>query len=220
MKDNYTAIGVIMDRSGSMSHLAADTIGGFNTFLKTQKDLPGEADLTLVLFDHEYTIVHDCKPLAEVPDLDDKTYFARGNTALLDAIGRTVKTMGARFAAMDEADRPSKVILSIVTDGFENASREFTHEQILALLKEHQEKYSWEVIYFGANQDAIAVSARMGIHAHNAVSYAANSHGTANVYAMKSMRVATSRSANNMSDSDRKKYEEALANMKNTSTKN
>lgn len=215
MKDNYTAIGVIIDRSGSMAHLEEDTIGGFNTFLKTQKELPGEADMTLVLFDDKYEVIHDCKPLAEVPDLDSKTYFARGRTALLDAIGRTIKTMGARFAAMDEADRPCKVILTIITDGYENASREYTRDQVLALLKEHQEKYSWEVLYFGANQDAIAVGRDIGVSASNSVNWRSDSHGTQDAYTMKSLRVATSRSANKMSPEDRAKYEAAIDKLTN-----
>ena len=213
MKENYTAIGVVIDRSGSMSDITEDTIGGFNTFLKAQKELPGEADLTLVIFDTKYEVIHDCKPLADVPDLDGKTYYARGSTALLDAIGQTINTMGGRFAAMDEADRPSKVILVIITDGHENCSREYTHDQIKALLVEHQEKYSWEVHYYGADQDAITVGSSHGVAAHNNNSWAKSSGGTRAAYGDMSMKIASSRSVQ-FSEEDRQKMADMFKDKK------
>jgi uncharacterized protein YegL len=193
MNLNRTAIGVIIDRSGSMSSTRDDTIGGFNTFLKDQKALPGEADLTLVLFDTEYTVVHDGVKLTDVPDLTTATYVPRGGTALLDAIGQTINTMGAKLAAIPEDDRPGKVILAILTDGEENSSREYKHDQILGMLKEQQDKYSWEIVYFGANQDAIQVGGLMGLAAGASMNYVADSHGTRSAYAGMSDRVTKSR---------------------------
>ena len=196
MNTNKTFIGVVIDRSGSMQTTAVDTIGGFNAFLKEQKDLPGEADLTLALFDHDYTVVHDCVPIATVKELTSKTYVPRGNTALLDAIGRTVNSMGAKLASIPEADRPGKVILAILTDGHENCSQEFTKDVVMNMLKHQQDKYSWEVVYFGANQDAIAVGAGIGLNAASSNNWIQTSAGTRSAYTnlssqLKSMRANT-----------------------------
>lgn len=194
MNTNKTFIGVVIDRSGSMSLTASDTIGGFNSFLKEQKSLPGEADLSLALFDHEYTVVHDCIPLEKVPDLDSKTYVPRGNTALLDAIGRTVNTMGEKMSLMSEPDRPGKVILAILTDGYENASKEFTRDSVMEMLKHQQEKYAWDVIYFGANQDAITTGATMGFSAQSSNNYKSTSAGTQSAYSTLSTQIRSLRS--------------------------
>jgi hypothetical protein len=190
MNANKTSIGVIIDRSGSMSPLAKDTIGGFNTFLADQKALPGEADLTLVLFDHEYLVVHDGVKLADVPDMDCLTYVPRGNTALRDAIGRTVNVMRANLSAKPDADKPGKVILLIITDGEENSSREYTGDQIRKLLGEVQGE-GWDVTYFGANQDAFAVGKEL--NTTSSVGYIASGAGTRGAYTDMSDRVTRSR---------------------------
>jgi len=184
MKQDLTDITVVLDRSGSMQHIAADTIGGFNTFLKSQKEAPGQATFTLVQFDDQYEVVHDAKNIQDVPELDTTTFVPRGWTALLDAIGRTINTTGARLAAMDEADRPSKVIFVIITDGEENRSAEFTDRSVIfAKIKEQTEVYSWEFVFLGANQDAIHVGGMLGIDKSRSMTYAANSKGTGLAFA-------------------------------------
>lgn len=195
MNANKTSIGVIIDRSGSMSGLVADTIGGFNTFLADQKALPGEADLTLVLFDNEYIVLHDGIKLADVPDLNTTTYVPRGGTALRDAIGRTVNVMKAKLESIPEADRPGKVIILIITDGEENGSKEYTAIQIQTLLSDVQMNHGWEVIYFGANQNAAAVGQTMNLAPDSSLGYIADSEGTRGAYTSMSGRVTRSRTS-------------------------
>jgi hypothetical protein len=181
-KPNFTSINVVLDRSGSMSPLQKDTIGGFNSFLNEQKLVPGEAVFTLALFDDQYELVHDCVPLASVPELTDKTYVPRGSTALLDAIGRTINATGAKLAAMNEEDRPDKVVFLIMTDGEENCSQEFAHSKIMEMIGHQRDKYSWQFLYIGAAENAIQAGRSMGFSAHNTYKYAASSAGTASTY--------------------------------------
>ena len=201
MNQNLTAIGVVIDNSSSMGPTRSDTVGGFNTFLADQKALPGDATLTLAFFNHKYELIHDSVPLKDVADLTLDTYRTHGNTALLDAIGKTVNSMGAKLAAMAEADRPGKVILVILTDGEENTSQDFSLDQILTMLKHQQEVYSWEVVYLGANQNAAEIGKKMGIHAGNSVNYAATGVGTRSAYSVISQRVTHSRSMPSTPDS-------------------
>lgn len=195
MKDNFTSINVVLDRSGSMGGFTGDTIGGFNTFLKEQKAVPGEALFTLALFDHEYTLIHDCVPIAQVPELTNTTYVPRGSTALLDALGRTITATGAKLAAMKEEDRPSKVLFVVITDGEENASREFIHAKIMEMIKHQTEVYKWQFIYLGANQDAIQAGNKMGFNygANASHAYFQGGGGTAKLYSSISDSMALSR---------------------------
>jgi uncharacterized protein YegL len=128
MRNDLTEIVAILDRSGSMAHLADDTIGCFNKFIEDQKKVPGEAFLTTVLFDDQYNFLHEGVNIQDVKPMTAQEYFARGMTALLDAVGRTVIRIGERLSKMNEADRPSKVIVLIITDGEENSSKEFTYQ--------------------------------------------------------------------------------------------
>ena len=171
MKD-ATEIVVILDRSGSMQHMQEEAIGGFNAFLKDQQAIPEEARLTLVLFDHRYDVIHASVPLADVPELNRETYIPAGTTALFDAIGRTVVAVGTRLEALAEEDRPNKVMVTILTDGMENASHEYRKEQVAAMLKEQQEKYQWEVVFLAANIDAFAVGGQLGIKGQSIQAYA------------------------------------------------
>lgn len=168
MQKDLTEIAYVLDRSGSMQTLASDAIGGFNSFLEGQKKLEGRANFTLVLFDHEYQVVHQSVDIQQVPPLDERTYIPRGQTALLDAIGRTIDDLGARLARMPEEERPAKVIVAIFTDGLENASRVYTNERLAESIKHQQEKYSWEFLFLAANQDAIATASQMSIPTTNA----------------------------------------------------
>lgn len=182
-KPNFTSINVIIDRSGSMQHLTNDTIGGFNTFLQEQKEVPGEAVLSLTLFDTVCKSVHDCVPLAQVPKLNKTVYRTGGYTALLDALGTTINNTGARLAAMNEEDRPSKVIFLIVTDGAENSSKEFVAEKIRDMVTHQKEVYSWEFVFMGANIDSIATGTSLGVSAANSLNYSPTSVGTRGLYA-------------------------------------
>jgi hypothetical protein len=173
MNDNLTYIAVVLDRSGSMESCKQPTISGFNEFLHQQKLEPGDARLYLAQFDHEYDLLYD-KPLREADELTGYTYQPRGMTALYDAIGRTIKTLGEKFAKQPEKERPGKVLVAIITDGYENHSTEYFRHQIADMVKEQQEKYSWRFVFIGANQDAIFTAAQMNINRGSAITYTAN----------------------------------------------
>ena len=191
MRDNYTHLIVVLDRSGSMASTKEDAIGGFNQFVADQKALPGEATLTLAQFDDKYEVIHDLKNIREVPPLTDETFQPRGNTALLDAIGRTVNEVGRRLADMPESQRPSRVLLAIITDGGENASREYRRDKVFDMLKHQQEKYGWATTFIGSNQDALAVGASLAVPTSSCLTYAANSKGTRS--SLRSLSAATAR---------------------------
>ena len=164
-RDDLCEIVMVLDRSGSMSGCQDATIKGFNEFLEEQKKEPGEASLTLAQFDHEYEVVHDGKPLVDVLPLTSQTFQPRGTTALLDAIGTTINSVGRRLEATAEADRPGKVLFVILTDGIENASREFQCKQVFDMIHHQEDKYNWKFVFIGADQDAIASAASLGIKA-------------------------------------------------------
>ncbi|MDO5345251.1 MAG: VWA domain-containing protein [Lachnospiraceae bacterium] len=182
MKQNLTELVFILDRSGSMAALTSDTIGGFNSMIEKQKEEPGEAYVTTVLFDNRYEVLHDHIPLPEIRPITDRDYYARGNTALLDAVGRTINTVGARLNATPEEERPSKVIIVITTDGLENCSHEFTAAQIRKMITHQQEKYNWNFIFLGANMDAVGEAEKLGIDPQFARNYTASKAGTASLY--------------------------------------
>ena len=150
--------------------------------LESQQKLPGEARLTLVLFDHEYIVTYDGVPIKDVPPLDSHSYVPRGPTALLDAIGRTINTIGERLDKTPEPGRPGKVIVAILTDGLENASQEFKRKEIFKMIKHQREVYSWEFVFLGAKQDAISTGAKMGIPIANAVTFSESPGGTARAF--------------------------------------
>jgi uncharacterized protein YegL len=179
MKDGYTHISAIIDRSGSMANIKADTEGGYNTFLKEQKELPGEATISLTTFDDRIELEYGMIPIQEAPSF---TLQPRGMTAMLDAIGVTIKNLGAKLAAMDEADRPEKVMVVILTDGEENSSKEYTYQTIKAMITEQTEVWKWEFLFLGANQDAVLAGDRIGVSAGKSMSYAANGASVGNTF--------------------------------------
>ena len=191
MNDDLTDITIVLDRSGSMDVVRADTIGGFNAFLAEQKAEPEAANLSLFQFDNLYETVHSVRPLQDVPELTPQTFVPRGSTALLDAIGRTINETGARLAAMPEAERPGKVLLVIMTDGEENSSQEFTRPQIFDMITHQRDVYNWQIAFIGANQDAIAVGASIGIPASNSLNYAHTGEGA--LTANRAMSAATTK---------------------------
>lgn len=195
-KENFTSINVIIDASGSMSHLTHDTIGNFNTFLKEQKEFPGEAVFTLCTFNTDYHLTHDFVKIAGVPNLDSKAYVPQGGTALLDAMGTTIDSVGRKLAALPEAERPSKVIFLIITDGHENSSKRFDSAQIKAMVEHQKDVYSWEFVFMGANIDAIAAGTNLGISMHNTLNYSADSVGTRQLYKSISENMSSYRGSN------------------------
>jgi uncharacterized protein YegL len=177
MRGDLTEIVAILDRSGSMEHLTNDTIGGYNAFIEEQKQSPGEARLTTVLFDDKYEVLHQGVDIKKVKKITKKDYVARGSTALLDALGKTINDIGLRLYNTAEADRPGKVIFFIITDGEENASVEFSHEKIKSMVELQKNTYSWEFIFMGANIDAFNAAASIGIQADRAFNFTASEEG-------------------------------------------
>jgi hypothetical protein len=170
----------LLDVSGSMSVMAREAIGGFNNFVESQREVPGEATLSLILFDDRYEIIHDEIDLEEVPELTSRVYVPRGMTALYDAVGRTIKN---RLVAdmMSKQPKNQKTIVAILTDGMENASREFTWGTVKNVMTEAQDNKGWEVIFVGANMDAHKVAGSMGIKASNTTTFDYTKAGTADV---------------------------------------
>jgi len=177
MRKDLTEVAVVVDRSGSMEAIREDAIGSFNAFLAQQKAGDGELRLTLVLFNHEVETPYFAAPVAAVPPLDAASYVPGGTTALLDAMGRTIDELGARLAATPEAERPGKVLVAVLTDGLENASRDYTLRQVRHRVRRQREKYGWEFFFLAANQDAVLEGGRLAIPAADAVAFTATSSG-------------------------------------------
>lgn len=177
MKNGLADITVILDRSGSMSSVVADTIGGFNTFLKGQQDAPGEATITLRQFDDQHEVLYTL-PVKTAPPLTAITFQPRGSTALLDAIGMAIEQTGTRLKALPESERPERVIMAIITDGEENASRLFTRAKVFAMIGHQRAAYNWLFTFIGANQDAIGEAGSLNIPQYAALNYTSSSAGT------------------------------------------
>ena len=179
MKKGLTELVFILDRSGSMGGLESDTIGGFNSMLKKQREEAGECRVTTVLFDNRYTLLHDRIDIRAVSPMTEKEYFVGGSTALLDAMGRTIHKIAAVQRNTAEEYRAEKVIFIIITDGAENASREYSADRVKKLIEEEKEKHGWEFLFLGANIDAVETAGRFGIAADRAVEYVPDEAGTA-----------------------------------------
>lgn len=181
-KNNITEIVFILDRSGSMAGLEKDTIGGFNAMIEKQKKLDGTAYVSTVLFDHESIVLHDRLPLEEVEPMTEDDYSVRGCTALLDAIGGSIKHIGNIHKYAREEDVPGHTMFVITTDGLENASRRYNSSDIKRLIEQKKEQYGWEFLFIGANIDAVETAHTYGIAPDRAVDYTADSQGTGVVY--------------------------------------
>lgn len=178
MKKNATELVFILDKSGSMAGLESDTIGGFNAMLQKQRALEGECRITTVLFDNRYELLHDRIDIRAVSPMTDKEYQVGGSTALLDAIGRTIRKLVGVQRNTAEEYRAEKVMFVIITDGAENASREYSVQKIRAMIEHEKENYGWEFIFLGANIDAVETAGRFGIAPDRAVDYVPDSVGT------------------------------------------
>ena len=182
MKKNLTVIVFILDRSGSMSGLEADTIGGFNAMIQKQRAEEGEALISTVLFDHAREVIHDRVDVRKVPAMTRKDYYVRGTTALLDAVGSAIGHIGNIHKYAREEDRPEKTLFVITTDGMENASRKYSYDRVKAMIQRQKDTYGWEFLFLGANIDAAAEAARFGIDADFAANYHPDAQGTEVIY--------------------------------------
>lgn len=219
MKKNLTELVFILDRSGSMYNLVNDTIGGFNSMIESQKKEPGEAYVTTVLFDDHYELLHDHINLKEIHPITDKEYYTRGCTALLDAVGKTINSIGARLNNTLEDERPDKVIFVIMTDGYENASNEFTKSEVKEMIEHQQSKYSWTFMFLGADIDAVGEAQSLGIKSDFARSHTHTSLGAQSVYsavsnAVTCLRGDASWDLNNTSSTSYKAVMDALDQVK------
>lgn len=200
MKDNLTELVFILDRSGSMGGLESDTIGGYNSLLNKQKKVEGECVITTVLFDDRYELLHDRINLNGVAPITDKEYFTRGSTALLDAIGTTIKKIENAQKHTAEQERASKVMFVITTDGYENASKEYTYQKIKQMIERQKKAHDWEFIFLGANIDAVETAAQFGIDANRSANYHADSQGTQLNYEVVSNAVMNFRTCAKVSE--------------------
>ena len=184
MKKGLTELIFILDRSGSMAGLEADTIGGFNSMIEKQKKEEGEVLVSTVLFDHECQVLYDRVPLDQMRAMTEKDYSVRGCTALLDAMGGAIKHIGNVHKYAREEDRPEKTLFVITTDGQENSSCKYSYNKVKKMVERQKSKYGWEFLFLGANIDAITEAAKFGIAANRAVRYKSDHKGTMLNYAV------------------------------------
>ena len=207
MKNGLTEIVFILDKSGSMSGLESDTIGGYNSFLEKQKKEEGEAYVSTVLFSDSSNVIHDRVPIKKIEPMNDKQYSVGGCTALLDAIGGAIKHIGNVHKYAREEDRPEKTVFVITTDGQENSSHIYDYEKIKKLVKKQQEKYGWEFIFLGANIDAIGEAGKLGIASNRAVRYECDGAGTMLNFNCMSESISLFRASEAMPDNWKEKIE-------------
>ena len=193
MKKGLTELVMILDRSGSMSGLESDTIGGFNAMIVKQEKEEGEACVSVVLFDDRCDVIYDRTPLDKIEPMTDRQYYVRGCTALLDAVGGAIHHIGNVHKYSREEDVPEKTIFVITTDGLENASRRYSYDKVRRMIERQKDKYNWEFIFLGANIDAAAEAARFGISASRSARYEHDGDGTALNYAVVSEAVSAVR---------------------------
>ena len=193
MKKGLTELVFILDRSGSMAGLEADTIGGFNGLLEKQKKEAGEAFVSVVLFDDRTEVLYDRVEIRKVEPMNDSQYYVRGCTALLDAVGGSIRHIKNVHKYAREEDVPEKTLFIITTDGLENASHHFNYEQVRRMIGRAQEEHHWEFLFLGANMDAIKEAGRFGIKASRAVNFENDRVGTALNYQVLSQAVSCAR---------------------------
>ncbi|MBR6206550.1 MAG: VWA domain-containing protein [Oscillospiraceae bacterium] len=193
MKNGITELVFILDRSGSMSGLEADTIGGFNSMLEKQKQEPGACWVNTVLFDHETQVLHDRVPLAQVQPITDREYYVRGSTALLDAVGGAIDHIASIHRYARPEDVPEHTVFVITTDGYENASRRYSAQKVKEMIRRRKEKDGWEFLFLGANIDAVAAAGSIGIDESRAANFVNDAKGTRLNYAVVSDAVGSVR---------------------------
>lgn len=202
MRKDLTEVVFILDRSGSMSGLESDTIGGFNSMIAKQRKEEGEAYISTVLFDDRSEVIYDRVPVSKVEPMNDQQYYVRGCTALLDALGGAIHHIANVHKYAREEDRPARTIFVITTDGYENASRIYDYKKVKSMVEKEQEKNGWEFIFLGANIDAITEAGKFGIRADRAVNYESDRTGTALNYEAVSKTLCAMRCAESAAEMD------------------
>ena len=200
MKTNITELVFILDKSGSMSGLESDTIGGYNAMIRKQQEETGKARITTVLFSDESEILHDQTDIMEMKPMTKRQYQVGGSTALLDAVGMTIHKIGNAQKYAKEELRADKVMVVITTDGMENSSREYTYEKIRRMIERQKNRYGWEFIFLGADIEAVAAAAKLGIERDRAVNFHSDSQGTTLNYKVISDAVSTVRANKTISE--------------------
>ena len=190
MKKDLTELVFILDRSGSMAGLVEDTIGGFNSMIEKQKKEEGECLVSLVLFDDRQEVLYDRISIEKVPVLTDKEYYARGCTALLDAMGGAIHHIGNVHKYAREEDVPEKTVFVITTDGLENASRVYSADKVREMVRHEQDKYGWEFLFLGANIDAVETARMYGLREGHAVRFHNDKEGVELNYKVMSETIA------------------------------
>ena len=193
MRKDLTELVFIIDRSGSMSGLESDTIGGFNSMIRKQKQAEGEALISTVLFDNVSEVLHDCVNVKDIQPMTEHDYTVRGTTALLDAIGGAIHHIGNVHKYARQEDVPEHTMFVITTDGMENASRYYSSEKVKKMIERQKVKYGWEFLFLGANIDAVETASHFGIGADRAVNYNCDSEGTALNYEVVSDAICSVR---------------------------
>jgi Mg-chelatase subunit ChlD len=192
-REKLVEVVLVVDRSGSMAEIRDDTIGGVNAFIAEQRREAGRARLTLVLFDHEYLVVWSGVDIANVALLDRSTFVPRGNTALLDAWGRAMAETSARIESLAEAERPDAVVFAVVTDGYENASKEYSGEAVFEAVDRHTRDDGWQFVFLGAYQDAVQVGTSYGVKRGSTMAFAKSPRGTMSAFSALSAGVRRTR---------------------------
>jgi uncharacterized protein YegL len=200
MKQNYTKLVFIVDRSGSMAYIASDMSGGLKSLLEKEKsNNAGECDVSIYEFDDKYDIVYKNKNIKDV--LPNYVLSPRGGTALYDAVGKTINSVGKDLSDLNEQDRPDRVLFVIITDGHENASKEFTQQQIKNMIEHQENVYKWTFSYLGANQDAFSVGAGFGIVDNSKIlNYKATSAGVSSSFDALYANVSAFRKSRSVDD--------------------
>ena len=207
MKNNMTELVFILDRSGSMSGLESDTIGGFNAMIEDQKKDGGEAYVSTILFDNESKVLHDRIALDKVPKMTRKDYSVRGCTALYDAVGGAIRHIGNIHKYARREDVPERTLFVITTDGYENASHRYTREDIRHMIRRQKDQYGWEFLFIGANIDAVEAAEQIGIDSDRAANYTADGCGTKVLYESVSEAVRCVRKSAPLTDNWRERLE-------------
>lgn len=200
MRKGLTEIVFILDRSGSMSGLESDTIGGYNSMLAKQKKQEGQAIVSTVLFDDQQEVLHDRVNLEKIQPMTDAEYYVRGCTALLDAVGGAIHHIGNVHKYAREEDRPEHTLFIITTDGMENSSRRYSYDKVKTMVERQKEKFGWEFLFLGANIDAIEVAGRFGIAPERATNYKCDSKGTQLNYQVLNEAVCSLRTNHKIKD--------------------
>ena len=211
MNNNLTELVFILDRSGSMAGLESDTIGGFNAMVEKQKKEEGEAILSAVLFSNSSKVLYDRADLRRIEPMTEQQYFVGGCTALLDAIGGAVHHIANVHKYAREEDRPHKTVFVIITDGLENASRNYTYDEVRRMIEQQRERCGWEFLFLGANMDAISAARRFGIREDRAVRYECDARGTQLNYEVVSETIGCIRAGAKPTASWKKRIEEDYA---------